>query len=310
MSIFSRCLQAFTVALAIVTFIGEAEAQNKKKKKKKDAGPPPIKALLIAGGCCHDYPNQTQILTEGISQRAKVQWEIFLGFTSKDRELKIYQTEDWAEGYDIIVHNECYGGLTDVETVERIVKGHTKYKIPMVAIHCSMHSYRNAKTDVWRELLGVTSVKHEKHALEGLDIVNRASDHPAMKHFGATWKTPKGELYIIQKSWPNMTTLATAYGVQTKTDHPCIWTNEYKGCKVFGTTLGHHNETMLRDEYLDMVTRGVLWATDRLKDDGTPKEGYAGKGKERILLPSMMRELSPGPAPTPADPEKKPASIK
>ena len=36
----------------------------------------PIHALLITGGCCHDYGAQLKILTEGISARANVIWDI------------------------------------------------------------------------------------------------------------------------------------------------------------------------------------------------------------------------------------------
>lgn len=291
----------FCMAATLIVLIAfPALGQNKKKNAKKKT--PAIKALLIAGGCCHDYPNQVQILTEGISQRANVEWEVVRGFSGRDRKLKIYQTEDWAEGYDVILHNECYGGVVDVEFVERIVEGHTKYKIPLVAVHCSMHSYRNAKTDKWRELLGVTSVRHEKGVADpGLEVVNRAANHPIMKDFGSSWATDKGELYVIEKAWPNCQPLATAYGVQGKKDQTCIWINEFEGCRVFGTTLGHHNETMIHDKYLDTVTRGLLWACNKLNEDGTPMAGYQGKGKKPILLPGMMRNLKPGPSPTPAD---------
>ena len=301
---FKKIRSVALVLLLVCSVAATSLAQDKQKKKKKkpaNQGPPALKALLVTGGCCHDYKNQTQILTEGISQRAKVDWEVVLGFSGpKDHKLKIYQTEDWAAGYDVIVHNECYGGVEDIEFVERIVKGHTKHNVPLVTIHCSMHSYRSAKTDQWRELLGVTTVRHEKKALTGLDVVNRASEHPIMKDFGATWRTPLGELYMIEKSWPNMKPLATAYGVNTKKDHPCIWVNEYKGCRVFGTTLGHDNKTMLCDEYLDTVSKGLLWATDKLTEEGKPMKGYEGKGVEPILLPSMMRNMVPGLAPTPA----------
>ncbi|MFP6671259.1 MAG: hypothetical protein VB857_07580, partial [Pirellulaceae bacterium] len=36
----------------------------------------PIRALLITGGCCHDYARQKLILTRGISARANVQWTV------------------------------------------------------------------------------------------------------------------------------------------------------------------------------------------------------------------------------------------
>src|SRR5258705_2030904 len=37
---------------------------------------PPIRALLVIGGCCHDYRQKKRILTEGISARANVEWSI------------------------------------------------------------------------------------------------------------------------------------------------------------------------------------------------------------------------------------------
>jgi len=49
------------------------------------------------------------------------------------------------------------------------------------------------------------------------------------------------------------------------TDHVTIWVNEYgpNKTRVFGTTIGHHNETMLQDEYMEMFTRGLLWAVGK-----------------------------------------------
>ena len=40
-------------------------------------GSKPIKALMIAGGCCHDYHAQTNIIAEGLSKRVKnIDWTI------------------------------------------------------------------------------------------------------------------------------------------------------------------------------------------------------------------------------------------
>jgi len=57
---------------------------------------------------------------------------------------------------------------------------------------------------------------------------------------------------------------------------------------------------MLGDKYLDTVSRGLLWACGKLTDDGAAMEGYDGIGKAKILLPYMMKDLVPGPVPTPA----------
>jgi type 1 glutamine amidotransferase len=42
--------------------------------------------------------------------------------------------------------------------------------------------------------------------------------------------------------------------------------NQYGKARVFSSTLGHNNGTVGDPRYLDMVTRGLLWACDKLND--------------------------------------------
>ena len=81
-----------------------------------------------------------------------------------------------------------------------------------------------------------------------------------------------------------MKPLATAYGEDTKTNHLVMWTNEYKGVKVFATTLGHHNETMQASEWLETVSRGALWTLGLLERDGSVKAGYLGTGISKFSI--------------------------
>ena len=37
---------------------------------------PKLKGLIVAGGCCHDYPRQKLIISEGVSQRISIAWDI------------------------------------------------------------------------------------------------------------------------------------------------------------------------------------------------------------------------------------------
>ena len=114
-----------------------------------------------------------------------------------------------------------------------------------------------------------------------------------MQGFPETWETPNGELYMIENIWPNCQPLAAAYSPETKRDQPCIWTNSYDNVRIFGTTLGHHNETMMADVWLDTVSRGVLWAVDKINTDGSPAPGYAGTGKAPFSF-----DRKDGPKPT------------
>jgi len=143
------------------------------------ATPKPIRALLITGGCCHPYAEQAAILSKGISARAHISWTIInQGGTAKDSKIPLYEKSDWAKGFDILVHNECFADLTDVAWVKRITAPH-QAGVPAVVIHCAMHSYRDAKTDEWHKFLGVASHRHEQS--RRFEVQNRKPQHPIMK---------------------------------------------------------------------------------------------------------------------------------
>lgn len=266
------------------------------------AAPPKLKGLLITGGCCHDYERQKLILTEGLSQRVSIGWDVVHEGDPNDRtyEISIYNRPNWSQGYDVVVHNECFGSVENVKFVEQIVRGHTDSGIPAVVVHCSMHTYRAAITDEWRKLLGVTSRRHEKGGRE-LKVRPIAAGNPILSSFPESWTTPGDELYVIENVWPNCTPLAAAYGEDTRQDHVVMWTNTYGKARVFGTTLGHNNLTMSADVWLDAVGKGLLWTLGKLKDDGTPVAGYAGTGKQPFSFEAGRTRGEPTPAsPNPA----------
>lgn len=231
----------------------------------------PIRALLVTGGCCHDYTAQKKILSEGISARANVEWTIVHEGDDRNFRVSIYANPDWAKGYDVVVHNECYGFVDDAAFVERIAAAH-QAGVPAVMLHCSAISYRMAPTEAWRQTVGITSHGHENRR----DLVVRSlgSDHPVMHGFPAFWADAQDELYTNDKVWPGVVPLAKITSEQTKQDHVVIWLNTAGKARVFATTLGHTDDTMKSDVYLDLVTRGLLWACGKLTDAGEPAAGY------------------------------------
>ena len=85
----------------------------------------PIRALLVIGGCCHDYERQKDILTKGVSARANVQWAIAYDPDKGTKHVNpVYNNADWAKGYDVIVHDECCADVKDLEVIDRILKPH------------------------------------------------------------------------------------------------------------------------------------------------------------------------------------------
>lgn len=236
----------------------------------------PLKALLVTGGCCHEFELQKKTITEGISARANVEWTVVHEGTDREHRVSIYSNPDWAKGYDVVVHNECFGHVDDAAFVERIAAPH-KAGVPAVMLHCSSHSYRNAPTEEWRQAVGITSRSHETR--RDLVVKSLKTNHPIMRGFPDEWPITKDECYKNEKVWPNVTPLATVYGEETKQDHIAIWTNTYGKGRIFTVTPGHFNATMASPVYLDLITRGLLWTVGKLNDDGTAATGYGPAAK-------------------------------
>ena len=233
----------------------------------------PLKALLVTGGCCHDYTNQKKILSEAISKRANVEWTLVQeGGSSTNHKVSLYSKADWAAGYDVVVHNECFADVNDMVYIKNFLDAH-KNGVPAIVVHCAMHTFRDIKTDDYREFLGVTTRSHgRQHPLE---VKNVMAEDPIMKGFPAVWTTGNEELYAILKVWPTTTPLATAQNIDNKENYAIIWKNTYGKGRVFGTTLAHNNKTMSDPVFLDMFTRGLLWSVDKLEADGKPAAGFA-----------------------------------
>jgi len=226
---------------------------------------PKLKCLLITGGCCHNYEFQSKALTNGVAKHADVEWTVVnQGGKGTSAKIPFYDNKDWAEGYDVVVHNECFATTTDKEYINKITKAHGKDGKPAVVIHCAMHTYRDAKDDEWRKFLGVTSRKHDHQAEYPVKITK--PNHPIMRDVPDNWVTQKDELYIVEKEWPGMTPLATSKSERDKKDHTVIWVNDYEGSRVFGTTYGHSDATFRDEVFLDLVSQGLLWAAGKLED--------------------------------------------
>ncbi|MBM83133.1 MAG: hypothetical protein CMJ78_21435 [Planctomycetaceae bacterium] len=223
----------------------------------------PIRILLVTGGCCHDYDFQTAQMKKALKRnKVAAEWTVVNeGGKGTRGKIALYDNKDWGKGYDVVIHNECFANTTDEEYIRRITKAH-KDGVNAVVIHCAMHTYRAAKIDDWREFLGVTSTHHEHKSEYGVRVV--AAKHPIMQGFPKDYKTPKDELYIVKKVWPNTKVLATSVSEKNKKLHPIMWTNQYGKARVFGTTYGHSRETFADETFLNVISKAVQWSAGRI----------------------------------------------
>jgi len=244
-------------ALTLLTASPNLQAADAKSGK-------PIRALLITGGCCHNYAFQSSQLTNAVNKLANVEWTVVMeGGTGTKAQIPLYDNADWAKKFDVVIHNECFADTTDTNYIRRITKAHHD-GVNAVVIHCAMHTYRATDIDDWREMLGVTSRRHDHQSKYPVKLVD--TKNPILKGMPADWVTPMDELYVIEKLWPNTKALATGKSEQDGKDYPVIWTNQYGKARVFGTTFGHSDDTFRDEAFLTYVSRGILWAAGKLKD--------------------------------------------
>ncbi len=248
-------LSMLCLGLAAFAGVGLAEPEETSRNE------PPLKVLLVTGGCCHDYKFQSAAMVDGISKHTKAEFTVVNeGGDGTDAQIELYDSPDWAEPYDVVIHNACFANTKDEAYIRKITDAH-KAGTPAVVIHCAMHTYRAAEIDDWREFLGVTSTRHEHQSKYPVKV--QKPDHPVMKDFPTNWTTPMDELYIIAKLSPKATVLATSKSEKTEEEQPVIWANDFHGTRVFGTTYGHTNETFSDPVFIKLLADGMSWAAGR-----------------------------------------------
>ena len=143
------------LVLSCVFLTDSAFSQDASKTKPK-----PLKALLITGGCCHDYKGQKDLLKKGIESRANVEvTQVHTDDTTTKARFDLYDNPEWSKGYDVILHDECTSDVVDPKYVENILSAH-RNGLPAVNLHCAMHSYRLPGKDDWFQFVGIQSAAH------------------------------------------------------------------------------------------------------------------------------------------------------
>ncbi len=259
----------------------------------------PLRVLLVTGGCCHDYAAQKDILKKGLEARANVVvTQVHTDDKSTKPPLAILGNPDYAKGYDVVIHDECAAAVSDPETIKGVLAPH-RAGIPGVNLHCAMHCYRigdpkeptkaGEQRSAWFDYLGIQSSGHGAQA--PIALTYTAKDHPVTKGL-SDWTTINEELYnniqittgkelakgaqVVKKKKKQAD--GTELEEEQKTETVVVWTNLYNAkTRVFSTTIGHNNATVEDPRYLDLITRGALWATGKLGDDGKIAPGYAKK---------------------------------
>jgi type 1 glutamine amidotransferase len=258
----------------------------------------PLRVLLITGALGHDHSTQKDLLKTGIEARVHAVVDcLHTPGDLRTTPLPILGNPDYASGYDLVIHDVMTPGLYAPEIVRAVLKPHLIDGIPAVALHVGVSAYRSGPNDrragtrapddlTWTEFTG--AIVHGHGASAPIAITITDPTHPVARTL-SEWTTVPEELYHEVEVFPGTHVIARGRLVQklptTVVDgRPIVaakpeeavlaWTNVARGrVRVFSTSLGHQNQTVADSRYLDLVANGVLWATDRLDDQGRPKPG-------------------------------------
>lgn len=292
------CIAITTIVQAPLAY-GTENATEKTGLASPAPAVMPLRALLIAGGCCHDYETQHRIIFEGIQSRANVRVDVVYYPTDPNTPngaaarlaMPLFRNPKWAEGYDVILHDECVALNDDATTMRNILAAHET--IPAVHLHCAMHSFRGQGGTPetftaqyhkkWCQQIGLMSVRHGPH----LPVTVRPADnkHPIIDGI-TSWVTGKEELYNNERMYGAEPLLIGSQSYEHNgnevTDEAVVaWVNNSGPTRTFSTSLGHFNHNVANPNYLNLVTRGLLWACGKL---GQPEyeTPYSGSNLVRI----------------------------
>ena len=88
----------------VVTFTVSAAQQPAGERGRGPADPfagqPRINALVVSGGCCHDYALQGRLLMDAVSRALPVDWTLVVqGGRGTRGTMPVYAKPDWSKGF-------------------------------------------------------------------------------------------------------------------------------------------------------------------------------------------------------------------
>ncbi len=234
----------------------------------------PLNALIVTSqGVYHNYRQQTWVLAHRIAENANVRFDVSL------TELERWRTTDFAKGYDVLIYNFCLADNTDRKLIANMRRQTEQLGIPALVIHCTMHSFR--ETESWWPMLGLKTTTHEP--LRSLTMTKREA-HPITSGIPENWTLTDDELYINLAF--DGVPLLTSVGEDGK-EHVTAWLAYPGGTPVFGTTLGHSEDSIRNPPFQRMLANALLYVTGNLSEDGTPRRGMEGNGDGMDIFESF-----------------------
>src|SRR6266536_2666340 len=131
---------------------------------------------------------------------------------------------------------------------------------PLIGLRTASHAFQNWKE--WdRDVLGGNYHNHYGNDLAAaIKVRPEAADHPILKGVENEFAAG-GSLYLNAPLPPSSTVLLMG-SVTNKPLEPVAWTHDYKGTRIFYTSLGHPKDFENR-AFRRLLVNAIYWALDR-----------------------------------------------
>jgi type 1 glutamine amidotransferase len=179
------------------------------------------------------------------------------------------------KNYDLIIFANTTGvlPLPDKQAFLDWVKSGKAF----VAMHSGSDTFHGpgGTIDPYIEMVGGEFRTHG--AQQVVECVSRDTQHPATKHFGASWNIQgkQEEIYEFKNYQEKAVHALLVLEKHPQTKEPSItpvsWCREYGKGKVFYTSLGHNIYVWEMPEYQQHILGGIKWALGLEKGDVTPQ---------------------------------------
>lgn len=127
---------------------------------------------------------------------------------------------------------------------------------PLIGLRTASHSFQNWK-EFDRDVLGGNYGNHYGNQLKTtVGIIPEAKEHPILKGFSPF--VSDGSLYRNTPLQPGSKPLLLG-NVEGKAPEPIAWTHEYKGARVFYTSLGHPSD-FKEESFQKLLRNAIEWS--------------------------------------------------